>query len=56
MFMVTILNNTGFYYDVDFGDKVFSQDEFEKIEAKMTELARSAFEKLENIIKLISSK
>jgi len=31
---------TGFYYDVDFGDKVFSQDEFEKIEAKMTELAK----------------
>jgi threonyl-tRNA synthetase len=31
---------TGFYYDVDFGDKVFSQDEFEQIEAKMTELAK----------------
>jgi len=31
---------TGFYYDVDFGDKTFSQDDFEKIEAKMAELAK----------------
>lgn len=30
----------GFYYDVDFGDKVFSQDEFKAIEDKMLELAR----------------
>ncbi len=35
----------GFYYDVDFGEKVFSQDEFKVIEDKMLELARrkSAF-------------
>lgn len=31
---------TGFYYDVDFGDRSFSQDDFEKIEAKMLELAK----------------
>ncbi len=30
----------GFYYDVDFGDKAFSQDEFKAIEDKMLELAR----------------
>ncbi len=30
----------GFYYDIDFGDKTFSLDELEKIEAKMLELAR----------------
>lgn len=30
----------GFYYDVDFGGKEFSQNEFEKIEAKMLELAK----------------
>jgi threonyl-tRNA synthetase len=30
----------GFYYDVDFGDRSFSSDDFEKIEAKMLELAR----------------
>lgn len=30
----------GFYYDVDFGGKSFSSDDFEKIEAKMLELAR----------------
>ncbi|MDX2173783.1 MAG: threonine--tRNA ligase [Bacteroidota bacterium] len=29
----------GFYYDIDFGDKVFSIDEVEKVEAKMMELA-----------------
>src|SRR5476651_737517 len=32
---------TGFYYDVDFGDKEFSSDEFKKIEDKMVELART---------------
>lgn len=33
--------DTGFYYDVDFGDDVdFSSDEFPKIEAKMLELAK----------------
>ncbi|MBC7487294.1 MAG: threonine--tRNA ligase [Cytophagaceae bacterium] len=37
----------GFYYDVDFSGKEFSQNEFEKIEAKMLELARlkNAFER-----------
>ena len=42
---------TGFYYDVDFGDRVFDGAELEKIEAKMTELAR---EKNEYIRKEIS--
>ncbi len=32
---------TGFYYDVDFGDKVLSSDEFKKIEDKMIELAKT---------------
>lgn len=32
--------DSGFYYDVDFGDKDFSSDEFDKIEKKMLELAR----------------
>ncbi len=31
---------TGFYYDVDFGDREFSSDEFKKIEEKMLELAK----------------
>ncbi|UZR95155.1 threonine--tRNA ligase [Chondrinema litorale] len=31
---------SGFYYDIDFGDKTFSSDDFEKLEAKMLELAR----------------
>lgn len=31
---------SGFYYDVDFGDKSFSLDDLEKVEAKMMELAR----------------
>jgi threonyl-tRNA synthetase len=30
----------GFYYDIDLGGKPFSQDEFEKVENKMLELAR----------------
>src|SRR5690606_20240434 len=30
----------GFYYDVDFGDRSFSQEEFKAIEDKMVELAR----------------
>ncbi|PCH94840.1 MAG: threonine--tRNA ligase [Bacteroidetes bacterium] len=30
----------GFYYDVDFGEKTFSSDDFKKIEDKMLELAR----------------
>jgi threonyl-tRNA synthetase len=32
---------TGFYYDVDFGDKVLSSDEFKQIEDKMIELAKT---------------
>jgi threonyl-tRNA synthetase len=31
---------TGFYYDVDFGDREFSSDEFKKIEDKIMELAK----------------
>ena len=42
---------TGFYYDVDFGDREFSSDEFKKIEDKMLELAR---EKNEYVRKEIS--
>ncbi len=32
--------DTGFYYDVDFGDVEFSSDDFPKVEEKMMELAR----------------
>src|ERR1700761_5890453 len=32
---------TGFYYDVDFGDRTFSQEEFKAVEDKMLELART---------------
>ena len=32
---------TGFYYDVDFGDREFSSDDFKQIEDKMLELART---------------
>jgi threonyl-tRNA synthetase len=32
---------TGFYYDVDFGDREFSSDEFKKIEDKILELAKT---------------
>ncbi len=32
----------GFYYDVDFGGKEFSSDDFKKIEDKMVELAKQA--------------
>ncbi|RVU00872.1 threonine--tRNA ligase [Mucilaginibacter limnophilus] len=35
---------TGFYYDVDFGDRDFSSEEFKKIEDKMLELARQKSE------------
>ena len=31
---------TGFYYDIDTGERVLSQDDFAKIEAKILELAR----------------
>ncbi|WP_161891550.1 threonine--tRNA ligase [Pontibacter russatus] len=34
----------GFYYDVDLGDRTFSQDEFAKVEQKMLELARNKSE------------
>jgi threonyl-tRNA synthetase len=32
---------TGFYYDVDFGDREFSSEEFKKIEDKFLELAKT---------------
>lgn len=35
---------TGFYYDVDFGEQAFSSDDFPKIEAKMLELAKTKSE------------
>lgn len=35
---------TGFYYDVDFGDREFSSDDFKQIEDKMVELARTKSE------------
>lgn len=35
---------TGFYYDVDFGEQPFSSDDFKKIEDKMTELAKTKSE------------
>jgi len=44
---------TGFYYDVDFGDHKLEGEELEKIEQKMVELAR---EKNEYIRKAISKK
>ncbi len=31
---------TGFYYDIDFGDHKFGPEDFERVEAKMTELAK----------------
>jgi threonyl-tRNA synthetase len=34
----------GFYYDVDFGDEVISEKDFEKIEKQMLEFARQKFE------------
>ncbi|WP_374163897.1 threonine--tRNA ligase [Arcticibacter sp. MXS-1] len=35
---------TGFYYDVDFGDREFSSDNFKQIEDKMLELAKAKSE------------
>ncbi|WP_304068760.1 threonine--tRNA ligase [Pedobacter glucosidilyticus] len=35
---------TGFYYDVDFGDHQISSDDFKKIEDKIIELAKGKFE------------
>ena len=35
---------SGFYYDIDFGDREFSSDEFPKIEKTMLELARTKSE------------
>ncbi|TAG99796.1 MAG: threonine--tRNA ligase [Sphingobacteriales bacterium] len=35
---------TGFYYDVDFGDQVISSDDFKRIEDKYLELARTKAE------------
>src|SRR5690606_39756638 len=34
----------GFYYDVDFGDEVFSEKDFEKVEKKMLENAQKKTE------------
>ncbi|MER2998199.1 threonine--tRNA ligase [Pontibacter populi] len=34
----------GFYYDVDLGDRTFSQDDFAQVEQKMLELARNKSE------------
>ena len=34
----------GFYYDIDFGDESFGQDELERVENKMIELARQKSE------------
>ena len=35
---------TGFYYDVDFGDRTFSQEDFKQIEDKVLELAKTKSE------------
>ncbi len=35
---------TGFYYDVDFGDRTFSQEDFKQIEDKILELAKTKSE------------
>jgi threonyl-tRNA synthetase len=35
---------TGFYYDVDFGDREFSSDDFKQIEDKMVDLAKTKSE------------
>ncbi len=35
---------TGFYYDVDFGDREFSSDDFKQIENKMIELSKTKSE------------
>jgi threonyl-tRNA synthetase len=35
---------TGFYYDVDFGDRTFSQEDFKQVEDKMLELAKAKAE------------
>src|SRR6476646_7310022 len=35
---------TGFYYDVDFGDREFSSDDFKQIEDKVLELAKAKSE------------
>src|SRR5687768_10755410 len=35
---------TGFYYDVDFGDREFSSDDFKSIENKIIELAKTKSE------------
>lgn len=36
--------DNGFYYDVDLGDQVFGEDDLEKVEQKMLELARNKSE------------
>jgi threonyl-tRNA synthetase len=41
---------TGFYYDVDFGDREFSSDDFKKIEDKFLELARTKSEYIKTAV------
>ncbi|TKB96038.1 threonine--tRNA ligase [Pedobacter cryophilus] len=41
---------TGFYYDVDFGEREFSSDDFKKIEDKVLELARTKADYLKTAI------
>ncbi len=36
--------DNGFYYDIDFGDRQFSEKDFEKIEKKMLEIAKGKHE------------
>ncbi len=36
--------DSGFYYDIDFGDQQFSEKDFEKIEKKMLEIAKGKHE------------
>ncbi|WP_118195728.1 threonine--tRNA ligase [Albibacterium indicum] len=46
---------TGFYYDVDFGDREFSSDELPKIEKKMLELARTKSEYIRESISKVDA-
>jgi threonyl-tRNA synthetase len=46
---------TGFYYDVDFGDREFSSDDFKKIEDKVLELARTKADFLKTAISKIDA-
>lgn len=46
---------TGFYYDVDFGDREFSSGELPKIEKKMLELARTKSEYIRESISKVDA-